>query len=158
AFAGGLAAVLAVLAGTSFALAAWLRRRRLARAPFWLRQGLANLFRPRNHTLATTLAIGFGLHILATLYAGQTNRRAPIALDTSPDRPNLVLFDVQGDQLADLEHLLAERGAPVLEQAPLVAARIARVRDREAADTLRHLDPERRDLRWALRREYRLTW
>ncbi len=158
AFAGGLGLVLAALAGASFAAMAWLRRHPPRRAPFWLRQGLANLSRPRNHTLSTTLAIGFGLHLVATLHAVERNVLAQIARDTRPDRPNLVLFDVQRDQLVELGAFLAERDAPVLEQAPLVTARVARVRDRDVGDWLRAGGEMPRDLRWALRREYRLTW
>jgi putative ABC transport system permease protein len=158
AFAAGLGVVLAALAAASFAAGALLRRYRPRRAPFWLRQGLANLSRPRNHTLATTLAIGLGLHLVATLHAVERNVLAEIAADTRPDRPNLVLFDVQRDQLARLEAFLAEREAPVIEQVPLVTARIARVGDRDAGDWLREGDAIPRERRWALRREYRLTW
>jgi len=158
AFAGGLGAVLAVQAAASWAAMAWLRRHRVRRAPFWLRQGLSNLFRPRNHTLATTLAVGFGLHLVATMHAVQSNVLQQIARDTRPDRPNLVLFDVQSDQLGPIERLLAERGAPILERAPLVSARIARLRKRDAGDWLRDEAVDSREMRWALRREYRLTW
>jgi putative ABC transport system permease protein len=150
--------VLALLAAASVAASAALRRQRPRRAPFWLRQGLANLFRPRNHTLSTTLAIGMGLHLVATLHAVEQNVLAQIAVDTRPDRPNLVLFDVQPDQLASLERFLAERAAPVIEQVPLVTARIARVGDRSAGDWLREGDAVARERRWALGREYRLTW
>ena len=157
-FAAGLASALAALAGASALVCALLRRHRPRRAPFWLRQGLANLFRPRNHTLSTTLAIGLGVHLVATMHAVKHNVLAQLALDTRPDRPNLVIFDVQRDQLADLERFLASREAEVLEEVPLVAARIARVGDRAAADAPHPGDGETRDLRWALRREYRLTW
>jgi putative ABC transport system permease protein len=158
AFAAGLGGVLAALAGASLAASALLRRHRPRRAPFWLRQGLANLFRPRNHTLSTTLAIGLGLHLVATLHAVEHNVLAQIAADTRPDRPNLVLFDVQRDQLAPLEGFLAEHGTPVIEQVPLVTARIARVGERSAGDWLREGDAIPRERRWALQREYRLTW
>jgi putative ABC transport system permease protein len=157
-FAAGLGSALAALAGASAAASALLRRHRPRRAPFWLRQGLANLFRPRNHTLSTTLAIGLGVHLVATMHAVKHNVLAQLALDTRPDRPNLVIFDVQRDQLADLERFLAEREARVLERVPLVAARIARVGDRSAGDGLRAGKETARDLRWALGREYRLTW
>jgi len=164
-FAAGLCAALAALAASSFAATALLRRHRLRRAPFWLRQGLANLCRPRNHTLSTTLAIGLGIHLVATLHAVKHNVLAQISLDTRPERPNLVLFDVQRDQLAELRGFLAERGLPVLEQAPLVAARIARVGELAAGDGRgaraeagADEDPAERERRWALRREYRLTW
>jgi len=157
-FAAGLAGVLAALSATSFAATTWLRRHPPRRAPFWMRQGLANLFRPRNHSLATILAIGFGLHLVATQHAVQWNVLRQIEADTRPDRPNLVLFDVQPDQKPEVDALLAARGAPVIEQAPLVSARIAAVAGRDVGDWLRTGDDLPRDLRWVLRREYRLTW
>ncbi len=157
AFAGGLGATLALLAATAAAAAAGLRRHRLRRAPFWLRQGIANLFRPRNHTVATVLAVGFGLFVVSTLHAVQENVLRQIAIDTRPDRPNLVLFDVQRDQRAEVAAFVARRGARIVEQVPLVSARIARIAGRDVADRLRD-DPPNRDLRWALRREYRTTY
>jgi putative ABC transport system permease protein len=156
-FAGGLGAALALLAATAAAAAAGLRRHRLRRAPFWLRQGIANLFRPRNHTVATVLAVGFGLFLVSTLQTVRENVLRQIALDTRPDRPNLVLFDVQRDQRAELAAFVAERGATIVEQAPLVSARIARIAGRDVSDRLRDETPDR-DLRWALRREYRTTY
>jgi len=157
-FAGGLAAVLAVLAASSWAATAGLRRYRPRIGPYWLRQGLANLFRPRNHTLATVLAIGFGLHLVATQHAVQWNVMRQIKSETREDRPNLVLFDVQPDQKPAIEEMLRLRSAPVLEQAPLVSARIAGVGGRSIGDWLRSEEEISRDLRWALRREYRLTY
>jgi len=156
-FAAGLAAALALLAGAARGAAALLRRLRLGAAPYWLRQGIANLFRPRNHTLATTVAIGFGLFLVATLHAVHHNVRQQMAIDARPDRPNLVVFDVQRDQLAPLEALLDERGAPVLDLAPIVSARLAGVRGRDTSDWLREAELDR-DFRWALRREYRLSY
>lgn len=156
-FAGGLGAALALLAGTAAAAAVWLRRHRLRRAPFWLRQGIANLFRPRNHTVATVLAVGFGLFLVSTLQAVRENVLRQIAIDTRPDRPNLVLFDVQRDQRAEIAAFVTERGATIVEQAPLVSARIARIAGRDVTDRLGDETPDR-DLRWALRREYRTTY
>jgi len=80
-----------------------------------------------------------------------------IAIDTRPDRPNLVLFDVQRDQRAEIAAFVTERGATIVEQAPLVSARIARIAGRDVTDRLGDETPDR-DLRWALRREYRTTY
>jgi putative ABC transport system permease protein len=156
-FAGGLAAALAALAGAAAAMMAVLRRHRPRHAPYWLRQGVANLFRPRNHTLSTTLAIGFGLFLVSTLHALQHNILAQIAIESGPDRPNLVLFDVQRDQREALDRFLAAREVPVMERTPLVSARIAELEGWSAAGA----PPDEaldRDLRWALRHEYRLTY
>jgi putative ABC transport system permease protein len=155
AFAAGLGAALALLAGTAAAAAAGLRRLRLRRAPYWLRQGIANLFRPRNHTVATALAVGFGLFLIGTLQAVRENVLRQIAADTRPGRPNLVLFDVQLDQQPGLEAFAAERGATIVEQAPLVSARIAQIAGRTVGERLAEAD---RELRWALGREYRTTY
>jgi putative ABC transport system permease protein len=157
AFAGGLAGAIALLAAAAGVTMRALRRHPLRRAPFWLRQGVANLFRPRNHTLASVLAVGFGLFVVATLQIVRHNVLAQIASDTSPDRPNLVLFDVQRDQLDAVRALAEERGARLVEQAPIVSLRIARLAGREVSEQLR-AEAMSRDLRWALRREYRATY
>lgn len=156
-FAAGLGAALAMLTVAAAGAAALLRRVRLRRAPYWLRQGIANLSRPRNHTVATSLAIGFGLFVVSTLHAVQHNVRHQLALDARPDRPNLVLFDVQRDQVTDLDAFLAARNVPVFERAPVVSARIAGIDGRRTSDRLGR-DELDRDRRWALRREYRLTY
>jgi len=156
-FAAGVAGALSLLALAAAGTMAALRRLRLRRSPYWLRQGIANLFRPRNHTMATTIAIGFGLFVVSTLHAVQHNVRRQIEIDARPDRANLVLFDVQSDQVAGVEALLAERGTPILDRAALISARIARLADREAKSWLGD-EGITRGLRWALRREYRLTY
>ncbi len=156
AFAGGLGAALTALAATAKAVMMWLQTHPIRRAPFWLRQGIANLFRPRNHTVATVLAIGFGLFLISTLQGVGQSVLSQIAIDTRPDRPNLVLFDVQRDQVERLEAFAAQRGASIVERAPLVSARIAWVAGLEIGDRLG--EEIHRDLRWALGREYRMTY
>lgn len=157
AFAAGLALALGVLAAAAKLSTVWLRGRALRRAPYWMRQGIANLFRPMNHTLSSVLTIGFGLFLVLTLHGVQVNVMQQIAIDTQPNRPNLVLFDVQPDQVAPVRALLSERGAVITDWAPLISARLASVRGRTISDWLSS-EPDNRDLRWALQREYRLTY
>lgn len=156
-FAGGLVATVALLALAALLLVRMLRARPPRILAWWARQGVANLFRPRNHTLPTTIAIGFALFVVATVHAVQRNVLDQMAVDTRPDRPNFVLFDVQRDQLEGVEALLAEHGARVTDQAPLVSARLAAV---DGTPRARFLAREElsRELRWGLQREYRLTW
>jgi putative ABC transport system permease protein len=156
-FAGALAGVLTALALAALGSMALLRRHRPRSGPFWARQAVANLFRPRNHTLPSILAIGFGLFLVATLHIVQHNVLTRIAGDTRPDRPNLVLFDVQPDQVDALEAFLAEREAALFESTPLVSARIGRLRDRSTGDWIAG-DSLDRNFRWALQHEYRLTF
>ncbi len=156
-FAAGLGAALGLLALVASAAVRLLRRHPPRRAPYWLRQGVANLFRPRNHTVATVLALGFGLFLVATLQLVRDNLLRQISIDSRPDRPNLVLFDVQRDQLDDVRAMIADGGAQLVEQAPLVSARIGRLAGQDASAQLGSVDTNR-DRRWALRREYRITY
>jgi putative ABC transport system permease protein len=156
-FAAGLVVTVSILALAAVSLVQLLRRHPPRVFAYWARQGIANLFRPRNHTLPTTIAIGFALFIVATVHTVQSNVLRQMAVDTSPDRPNFVLFDVQRDQLDGVGALLTEHGAVVVDQAPLISARIASV-DGMARGELLVDDELSRDLRWALQREYRLTY
>ena len=66
-FGGGLLAVFAGLAGVARLAIAGARRLRLARWPFVVRQGLANVHRPNNRTFLLILALGLGTFLLLTL-------------------------------------------------------------------------------------------
>ena len=156
-FAAGLAATVAALALAATGLIRFLRTRSFRGAAYWLRQGVANLFRPRNHTLPTTIAIGFALFVVATLHAVQQNVLDQLAIDARPDRPNFILFDVQSDQLSGVQALLDERAAQVVDQAPLVSARLAGAGGRRRGDWLAD-EALPKSKRWALQREYRLTY
>jgi putative ABC transport system permease protein len=156
-FAAGILVATVALWVTARALMWATRRFFPRRAPYVVRQGIANLFRPHNQTVAVVIAIGFGVFLITTLYVVQRSVVGQFALDARPDRPNLVFFDVQVDQRQGVTHLLAARGITPLETAPIVPARIARVNgvpvDSLATDSL-----GRRRSRWALQREYRNTY
>ncbi len=157
AFAAALWLTAAVLWLTATGLMRATRRWFPARASYVVRQGIANLFRPQNQTVAVVLAIGFGVFLIATLYIVQRNLVDQFAVDARPDRPNLVLFDVQVDQRDGVARLLAARGVASRNPTPLVPARIAGLNGRDldaiAADTGGPAPS-----RWALRREYRNTY
>jgi len=156
-FAFGLTATVALLALSARGLVRLLRNHPPKGLAYWARQGIANLFRPRNHTLPTTIAIGFALFVVATVHAVQRNVLDQMAVDNSPDRPNFVLFDVQRDQVDGVQALLAEHGAGLTDQAPLIAARLAGIQGIPRATFLADEDLSR-ELRWGLQREYRLTY
>lgn len=157
AFAAGLTVTVAVLSLSALGLIGLLRRHPPSGLAYWARQGIANLFRPRNHTLPTTIAIGFALFVVATVHVVQRNVLEEMAVDTRPDRPNFVLFDVQRDQLEGVETLLSEHGAQLTDQAPLISGRLAGASGRTRAEYLVS-DDLSDEMRWALQREYRLTY
>ena len=153
--------VLALAARLAIALA-----RRLLRAaargagwPYTVRQGIANLYRPRNQTRTVVVALGFGVALLATLYLVEANLLGQVQFATlaTPGKPNLVFVDVQADQEAGVDSLVRAGGFGVLQQVPIVPMRIASINGRAPDDLMK--DPQRRPpAPWALRREYRSTF
>jgi putative ABC transport system permease protein len=158
----GYAFAIAVLVSTA---ALWLTAKGLIwatrrwfprRASYVVRQGIANLFRPQNQTVAVVLAIGFGVFLITTLYVVQRSLIDQIALDARPDRPNLVFFDIQVDEKDSIARILGARGVRPIDLTPIVPARMAGVNGRPV-DSLAADSSRRRNL-WALRREYRNTY
>jgi len=167
-FAGGIGLALGALW-----LAAWLLVRGVRRWfpsgwPYVWRQGLANLFRPANQTVAVVLALGFGAFLLATLFLVQHNLRRGLELTGGARRPNLLLLDIQTDQAAGVARELRARGLPENGPVPIVPMRILSVKGKPVAellaDTTRHRSEAVAGPRgeptnaWALRREYRSTY
>lgn len=145
-------------------LAIWLARRgshlatAAARWPYVIRQGIANLHRPRNQTRTVVVALGFGVALLATLYLVQANLLGQIQFTMlkTAGRPNLAFLDVQADQESGVAGLVAASGHPVLQQVPIVPMRIGAINGRSADSIMR--DPAERRGGWPLRREYRSTF
>jgi putative ABC transport system permease protein len=126
-------------------------------APYVVRQGIANLYRPHNQTIAVTLAIGFGVFLIATLYVSQRNLLRQVELDASPDRPTLMLFDIQRDQKDSVEQMITQRGFPLLGTTPIVPARISQVNGRGSGQILADtINPPHS--RWPLTRQYMNTY
>jgi putative ABC transport system permease protein len=135
------------------------RRRTRERWPYVLRQGLANLHRPRNQTRAVITALGFGVGMLAALYLVQANllRQVSLASSLAVGRPNLVFIDIQDDQAAGVQNTVRELGHPVLQAVPMIPMRIAELKGRTVAQ-LREDTSANRPAGWTVRREYRSSW
>jgi putative ABC transport system permease protein len=160
-FSAGIGAALFLLWLASWALIHAARRWLPARWPYLWRQGLSNLHRPSNQTATVELAIGFGAFLLGTLLLVQFNLLRQLQLSGGPQRPNLVLFDIQRDQLAEVERALAESKLPSVGPVPIVPMRIASVKgtpvSRILSDTT-GTDGDGPGGAWAFRREYRSTF
>jgi putative ABC transport system permease protein len=156
-FAAGIGVTVFGLWLAAFGLIRGVRRFFPHRARYAFRQGVANLFRPRNQTLAVTLALGFGVFLISLLYVVQHTLLDRFRIDARTDRPNLVLFDIQTDQRAGVRAVLAEHGLPVIQETPIVPARIHALNDRTVEEILTTPGAWQYE-RWALRREYRHTY
>jgi putative ABC transport system permease protein len=162
-FAAGIAIALLILWLAALALIRGLRRRFPSRLAYPFRQGLANLYRPANQTVAVVLALGFGAFLLGALAVTQHNLLRQLQLDGGLGRPNLVLFDIQPDQVASVEGLIREAGLARQPAVPIVPMRIRAINGRLTSDLLadslkrRNRDGEPMET-WALRREFRSTY
>jgi putative ABC transport system permease protein len=166
-FAVAIAVMVGVLSGAAW-LAVRVARTLTARAgtrarwPYVVRQGMANLHRPRNQTRAVVTALGFGVGLLAALYLVEANLLGQVLRATAQTegRPNLVFIDIQQDQAAGVAATVTALGHPVLENVPIIPMRIAAVNGVTVADLMkrpRAADPNR-PAGWTLRREYRSTY
>jgi len=145
-----------VLAGLA-RVVAWLARRVVPRgAPYVLRQGVANLHRPNNRTVLLLLALGLGTFLIVTLALTRATLLAQIEGSGGGDRPNLVFFDVQDDQIGPLEETLREAGVPLQSRAPIVTMRLSRLKGRPVEELLR--EGQSTIPAWTLRREYRSSY
>ncbi|MGH7518586.1 MAG: ABC transporter permease [Gemmatimonadales bacterium] len=160
-FSAAIAGVLGVLWLAAWLLVRGLRRWFPAGWPYVWRQGLANLFRPANQTVAVVLALGFGAFLLGTLFLVQHNLLRGLATTGGPQRPNLLLLDVQSDQAPAVAAWLQERKLPENGPVPIVPMRIASIKGRRVSELLGDSIPsgggEARNA-WAYRREYRSTY
>lgn len=156
AFALGLLISLALLAAAARLGMVLIRKFFPGSWPYPWRQGLANLHRPHNQTLVLVLSIGFATFLMMLLYLVHQGLLGQILRAGGSGQPDMVLFDVQGDQKAELADLLQGFGAPVLQEVPVVAMRLHSIRGKSVAQQLR--EPGNTIPDWALRREYRSTY
>lgn len=155
-FAGGLAVTFLALAGLA-RVVAWLARGFVPNGlPYVWRQGAANLHRPNNRTVLLLVSLGLGTFLLLVLGLARETLLAQIRGRDAGDRPNLVFFDIQDDQIAPLGELLAGEGAPLRAQAPIVTMRLREWKGRPVEEVLK--DRQLRLPAWTLRREYRSTF
>jgi putative ABC transport system permease protein len=168
AFAAAIGGALLVLWLAAMLLIRLARRFTPRKAPYLVRQGLANLHRPGNQTGSVVLALGFGVFLLGTLFAVQANLLRPLRIDSATTRANLVLFDIQTDQRDVVTSVLASEGAAVQPYVPIVPMRVAAVNGEDVASILARGEAPRPDSLaeedndggslWAFRREYRSTY
>lgn len=156
AFAGGLFVTLAILAGVARALAWSARRMAPRKLPYVWRQGIANLHRPNNRTVLLLVSLGLGTFLLVVLALSRETLLAQIGSRGGADRPNLLFFDIQEDQIAPLARQMSDDNAPLLAQAPIVTMRLSTWKGRPVQQVID--DPALKIPTWTLKREYRSTF
>ena len=95
--AGALLVLLALAAVTLRVLRFLLNRVRL-HLPSFLRQGLANLYRPGNQSAAVLASLGTGVMLILAVYLMQASVLREIRETASPKLPNIFLVDITTDE------------------------------------------------------------
>ncbi|HKL02043.1 MAG TPA: ABC transporter permease, partial [Cryomorphaceae bacterium] len=153
----GIVAAFGLLAGLAQAIIYAVRRFFPSGSSFVLRQGLANLYRPNNQTLILVVTIGLGTALISTLLVSQNLLIEKVQVSSSmEDRPNMVLFDIQTDQLDSLNLLVDDFQMPLLSEVPIVTMRLHSLKG-NTAESLR-ADTTSNVRHWVLNREYRVSY
>lgn len=155
-FCAALAVACGLLAAVAKLLMVLVRAYSSSTWPYVWRQGLANLYRPNNQTFVLVLALGLSTFLLMTLYLTQRMLLQEVSLSSEANQPNLVLFDIQGDQREDVATLLRSFALPVQQQVPIVTMRLATLQGKKVEDLLN--DASEETSTWALQREYHATY
>lgn len=152
----GLLSCLIILLVIARGLMTLIRLVRLKALPYVWRQGTANLFRPNNQTAVLITTLGMGMLLIGTLYVSQDMLLNTIEFETGDQQPDLVFFDIQSDQNDGIRELALEADATILENVPIVSMRLAEWKGRTVQALL--ADSTREVRRWALTRDYRVTY
>ena len=145
-----------VLAGAALGIIWLARRARTDWLPYPWRQGVANVHRPNNRTLLLMMSLGLGTFMLLTLLLTRAALLGQLQGMGSGDRPNLMFFDVQADQIGQLEAIAKREGVPLTKTSPIITMRLSGLKGRPAEELA--ADKNSSLPNWALRREYRSTY
>lgn len=159
--AGALLAAFFLLMGLARVMTGLLRRLRLQRLPYVIRQGLSNLYRPQNQTVVLILALGVGTFLIMTLYLAKTQVLRQVQRSEDGNNANMVLFDIQVDQRDDVVRMLQGMRLPILQEVPIVNMRLSAI-NHTPVEEIRRRNKVGADGEgipgWTLNREYRSTY
>ncbi|WP_118838320.1 ABC transporter permease [Salinibacter ruber] len=154
-YAVGVGAVFGVLALVARGIMAGVRRFFPTSWSYPWRQGLANLYRPHNQTTVLLLTLGLGVFLITTLVLVERTLLEQIQVAGGENRPNLVMFGIQNDQIDGVRNAVEKAGAPVLASEPIVTTRLQALQGR----SLKALRQDSTvNVSWAYEREYRVTY
>ena len=151
-----LGVILALLASVASAVS-WLARRLVrGRRSYVLRQGMANLYRPRNQTTLFLLSAGLGVCLVLTLFLTQRMLVEQLGVKALQGKADTYLIDVQPDQREGIGEIFASLGLPVMDEAAMVSMRLRGLKGRGLAEVQK--DEAARVPSWVLRRDFRSTY
>jgi putative ABC transport system permease protein len=129
-FGAALTAILCVLLLLSagfLRLLRWLLKLVRLRLPQFLRQGLANLYRPGNQSAAVLAALGTGVMLILAVYLMQSQVLREIQETAAPNLPNIFLVDVTTDEVPGILQFFKTQPGIQLELMPSVTGRFVSI-------------------------------
>jgi putative ABC transport system permease protein len=149
---GGMLGVFAALFAVSKGIMWLARALPTASLAYETRQGLANLYRPRNQTALLMLSLGLGTFLILTLILVQASLVAEVGAVIDENALDLIVWDIQVDQIDGVRAAFREQGLPIEREFPVVPMRLAAVDDVPVAE----LPDEQQS--WATRWDYSATY
>jgi putative ABC transport system permease protein len=150
--AGGTAGVFAALFLVSRLIMLLARALPTAALTYEARQGLANLYRPRNQTALLMLSLGLGTFLILTLVLVQASLVAEVGEVIDENALDLIVWDIQTDQVEGVRSAFDEQGLIVERAFPVVPMRVAAVDGVPVAEL-----PDEQQT-WATRWDYSATY
>ncbi|MCH7824071.1 MAG: FtsX-like permease family protein [Acidobacteria bacterium] len=149
---GGMLGVFAALFAVAKGIMWLARALPTASLAYETRQGLANLYRPRNQTALLMLSLGLGTFLILTLILVQASLVAEVGEVIDQNALDLIVWDIQVDQLAGVLAAFDEQGLVVERGFPVVPMRLAAVDGVPVAEL-----PDAQQS-WATRWDYSATY
>ena len=120
-FAVGIVVLVLIISLLARSILYFLRRQNIKSLAS--RQALRGLFRPRNATVGIIVTLGASLSVLFTIYLIERNLDESLVQAYPEDAPNVFLLDIQREQRAGVEEILAQE----TEFVPLIRAHITHI-------------------------------
>ncbi len=149
---GGMMGVFAALFAVAKVIMWLARALPTASLAYETRQGLANLYRPRNQTALLMMSLGLGTFLILTLILVQASLVAEVGEVIDENALDLIVWDIQVDQLEGVRAAFDAEGLDVARSFPVVPMRLASVDGVPVAE----LPDEQQS--WATRWDYSATY
>lgn len=119
-----IAIIVFVLWGVAFLLR-FLAKKMVGYLPvFTLKQGISNLFRPNNFSTILITVTGLGVALINIIFLLQSNILGQLSFTQASNQPNTILFDIQPNQLLEVEKFIENQNIPIIQKVPIVAMRL----------------------------------
>ena len=136
----------------------WIARRLVSiRWPYVLRQGLANLHRPRNQTSLFQLSAGLGVCLIVTLLLLQGMLITQLGVKTLEGKADTFLINVQPGQTRGVLEIMESLELTAEDNAPIVMMRLKGIRGQTVSELQKQAEGDKIP-DWTKRRDFRSTY